>query len=169
MSIHCYSQHTEKFNNITSNLKPSDSLTVDLKFSNGKQKEIGKIYEYEFNDYVYSFYYGKQIEYYRDGSLAYENEYNDYGILLSCKWYVGSNNLLRESETLKIDSNAKNVKEFFEKEKHLTITTKEKIYRYDNKKCEYYLKKEGLRINGKKTGLWKIYEKDGSTKKEEMY
>lgn len=169
LSLKCYSQHSEKFISLTSILKPSDSITVDLKFSNGNQKEIAKIYEYELGDYVYSYYYGKRIEYYRDGSIAYEYEYNDYGILLSCKWFDGHNNLWRESQTLKIDSDAKNSKEFLQKEKHLTITINEKIYRYDNDKCEYYMKKEGLRINGKKTGVWKTYNPDGTIKKEDLF
>ena len=169
LSLQCYSQHSEKFINLTSNLKPSDTITVDSKFNNGNQKEVGKLYEYEFGDYVYSYYVGKRIEYYRDGSLAYEYEYNDFGIQLSCKWYDGHDNLWRESQTLKIDSEAIDAREFFEKEKHLTITVKEKIFRYDNEKCEYYMKKEGQRVNGKKVGVWKTYNTNGSIKKEDTY
>ncbi len=169
MSLQCLSQETEKFISLTSNLKPSDTITIDLKFGNGKQKETGKIFEYDFEDYIYSFYCGKRTEYYRDGTIAYVYKYNDFGILISCKWYDGFDNLWRESQTLKIDSDAINLKEFFEKEKHLTITVKEKIYRYDKVKCEYYTKKEGQSINGKKVGVWKTYNIDGNIKKEDVY
>ena len=169
LSLQCFSQHSAKFSTITSNLKPLNILIVDLKFSNGNQKEIGKIYEYEFENYIYSCYVGKHIEYYRDGSIACESEYNDFGVVLSYKWYYGDGNLWLESQTLKIDSNAIDLKEFFEKEKHLTVTIKEKHFRFDSVKCDYYLKKEGQKINGKKFGVWKIYKTDGSIKKESLY
>ncbi|MEM5566230.1 hypothetical protein WNY78_14005 [Psychroserpens sp. AS72] len=169
LSLQCYSQHSERLINLTSNLKPSDTIHIDLKYSNGNQKEIGTVYEYEFGDYIYSYYSGKRIEYYRDGSIAVEHKYDDFGILLSCKYYYGDGNLWFETQTLKIDSNAIDLKSFFEKEKHLTITVKDSDFRYDNVKCDYYLKKEGQRINGKKVGIWKTYNTDGSIKKVSSY
>jgi antitoxin component YwqK of YwqJK toxin-antitoxin module len=169
LSQDIYSQHSDTFVKLTKNIIPTDSLTINKKFKNGNQKEIGKIYEYEIEGYIYSNYAGKQIGYYRNGSIAYEYEYDDFGCLLSCKSYDGQNNLWNESLTIKIDSNATGTNDFFEDDNHLTIIMDEKVYRYDNEKCDYYLKKQGQRINGKKNGVWKTFYVDGTVKKKDLY
>lgn len=169
LSLNCYSQHSEEFVKLTSNLKPLEIIKVDLKYSNGNQKEIGTIYEYEFDGYIYSNFSGKHIQYYKDGSIAVECDYDDFGILLSSKYYYGDGNLWFSSKTLIIDTKSANLKDFFKKSTELTVTENEKNFRYDSKTCEYYLKKSGNRINGKKTGVWITYFENGEVKKEKSY
>jgi len=169
LSLQCFSQHSEEFVKLTSNLKPLDTIKVDLKYGNGNQKEIGILYEYEFDGYIYSNFFGKHIQYYRDGSIAVECDYDDFGILLSSKYYYGDGNLWVSSQTLTIDTVSRNLHDIFQKSSHIIVTEIEQNYRFDSKTCEYYLKKTGNRINGKKTGVWKTFNVDGSVKKESLY
>lgn len=169
LSLKCYSQHSEKFKTLSSNIKPIDTLAVNLKFNNGKQREIAKLYTYVIGNNSYNFYSGKRITYYKNGTIAYESEYDDFGNILNYKWYDGENNLWYESETIKIDTEAIDIDYFLEYDDHLTVTITEKIYRFDKVTCEYYLKKEGQRINGKKNGIWRTFHPDGNIKKEKKY
>jgi len=165
-SLNCYSQQSSEYIALIKDLKPRKTKTIDLKFSNGNQKEIGFSNEFEFGDYIYSYYTGKRTQYYRKGTIVYEYEYDDFGVLLSCRWYDGFDNLLRETLTLEIDSKAKNLKEFLDSDKHLTIKTIERIYRWSTDLNKYYVKKEGKKINGKKVGIWKTYSDNGNLIKE---
>lgn len=169
LSLNCYPKYSEEFVKLTSNLKPIDPIKVDLKYSNGNQKETGTVYEYEFDGYIYSNFFGKHIQYYKDGSIAVECDYDDFGILLSSKHYYGDGNLWFSSKTLTIDTKSANLKDFFQKSSHLIVTENEKNFRFDSKTCEYYLKKSGNRINGKKTGVWITYAENGVVKKEKVY
>ena len=105
-------QHTLEFEKIASKIKPLETEVVDIKFNNGNQKEKGTNIIYEFGDYEYIYSTGKRIKYYKRGQIMTESEFDLYGNILTCKLYDGNGDLLRESKTLKIDTKAKNIKEF---------------------------------------------------------
>ena len=134
ISLSCYSQHTERFNNLVKDLKSSDTEKVAIKYGNGNQKKTGTLIIYDYGKYTYSFYTGKVLDYYKKGTLVYEYIYDDYGIALNSKWFDSFDNVLRESVTLKIDTKAKNIEEFLTERNHLLITIHQKVYRFDKKK-----------------------------------
>jgi hypothetical protein len=169
ISFNGYAQHTERFKNLVKDLKPSSTEKVDIKYGNEVQKKTGTLHVYNHGGYTYSFYTGKVLDYYRKGTLVYEYIYDDYGISLSSKWFDSFDNVLRESKTLTIDTKAKNIEEFLNERNHLLITIHQKIYRFDTEKGEFYVKKEGQKLNGEKIGVWKTYFENGSLKKEKNY
>jgi protein associated with RNAse G/E len=68
-----YCQHSEKFIELTQNLKPIDSIVKIKKFRNGKIKEIYKSLVYEYGEYNYEILSGKQQLFHKTGQLFLSN------------------------------------------------------------------------------------------------
>lgn len=159
------SQHTKRFEKIVLDQSPSNTEIVDVKFKNHKQKKIGRQSIYELDKYVYTFRIGKWTEYYKSGQILIEANYDNFGNAIVWKMYDGKGNLLRESKTIEIDSDAKDFAQFLDDKKTLAILTYEKNYKYTYKACKWFLASEGKMLNYKKIGEWKKYYDDGKVKK----
>ena len=162
-------QHTLEFEKIASKIKSTGTEVVDIKFKNGNQKEKGTDIIYGFGDYEYVYSTGKRIEYYKNGQIMIDSEYDLYGNILTYKLYDGVGNLLLESKTLKIDTKAKTIEAFLHLNKYFEILTYEKKYKYSSALCKWYLFSEGQMLNYKKIGKWIKYSNNGEIKKESKH
>ncbi|WP_040282131.1 hypothetical protein [Psychroserpens damuponensis] len=161
-----FAQHTENFNTIASQIKPYTTELVDLKFKNGNQKEKGILNVFQIDNYQYTFPTGVFKEYYKSGELFTEANFDAFGNALYWKCYDKDGTLVIDSKTIKIDTNAQNLKQLLDLGKFIEVVTYEKEFRYSYKLCKWYLFSEGQRLNNKKTGNWKKYHDNGALKKE---
>lgn len=163
-SINLFAQHTEKFLNLSKQIKFIDSVKIETKFGNGKLKEVKTIIKYEYDGYHFEFKTGLNSFYFKDGRRYREVKYDLFGNILNDKSFNINGNLYVETNTIEIDTDTKSVIDFLRWKMKTKITSYEKEYTnnsYDN----LWLYKEGMRVNGNKTGIWKEYCKD-SLKKE---
>ncbi|EDM43192.1 hypothetical protein SCB49_11974 [unidentified eubacterium SCB49] len=149
-------------------ISPVDSSKVIKKYKNGQLREAGKEYVFETEDYLYTSLVGENLSYFKSGALSRKTIFDDLGIQLSDIYYDEDGQILQENLTQKLDTSVKTAEEFFD-DTNFDITTYAKFYSFSVKFCRYYLKKEGACFNYKKTGVWKIYNPDGSLKKEKSY
>lgn len=162
-------QQSDRVNEIVNELKEVGSKPDTIFYKNGKIWWKSTLTTYEYNSETFTLYTGEQIQYYKNGNIANESIYDKYGNLLSWYGYDRDGNKMIESVTTEIDSNAENLIQFFESEKHITFKREVKYYKCSYKLGNYYLHKEGQTINGKKSGIWKIYNENGNLKKEKQY
>ncbi|GGG58700.1 hypothetical protein [Bizionia arctica] len=162
-------QHTIRFKKIVKDLKQIESKPDTIYYGNGQIWWKSTITTYEFNSEMYSIHTGIQTQYYKNGKIASEVVLDNYGIVLSWNAFDTDGNKTSESITTEIDSNAKNLTDFFESDKHLDLKRKVKYYKCSYKLGVCYLFKEGQTINGKNTGLWKTHTEYGALKKEKTY
>lgn len=164
-----YSQHTDRFISFTSSIKPIDSIEVNLKFRNGNPKKNGVIIIYESGDYHYEMYTGKLTEYYKSGDIKSIDEFDNIGNLISSQLYDFEGTLYCDMNTLKIDTEAKSIDEFFSTEEHLSILIHAKKYRLSLFPGKWFLLEEGNTLNGERIDKWKRYNKDGTIKEVTDY
>ncbi|MGJ8593341.1 MAG: hypothetical protein ACSHXF_12380 [Aquaticitalea sp.] len=162
-------QHTNRFNKLVDELKEIESKPDTIFYDNGKIWWISTITTYAYNSENYSTHKGKQTQYYKNGQIASEVLLGKYGNILSWNSYDRDGNKTSESVTTEIDSNAKNLTDFFENDKHISFKRNVKYYKCSYKLQICYLFKEGQTVNGKKIGLWKTYTENGELKREKTY
>ncbi len=109
------------------------------------------------------------IHYYKSGQIASESFLDKYGNILSWNAFDRNGNKTRESVTTEIDSDAKNINEFFDSPADIKFKRYNRLYKCSGKLGNCYLYKEGQRVNGKKSGLWTTYFANGEIKKEKEY
>lgn len=162
-------QHSDRFKKIVGQLEEIESKPDTTFYGNGKIWWISTITTYKYNSKNYSTHSGKQTQYYKNGQIASEVLLGKYGNVIFWNSYDRKGNKTYECITTEIDSNANNLTEFFESDQHISFKRIEKYYQcsYQLKVC--YLFKEGQTVNGKKVGLWKIYNEYGELKKEKNY
>ena len=165
-----YSQHSERFIELTQKLKPIDSIIKVKKFRNGKTKKVSKFLVYEYQEYTYEVVSGKQQSFDKKGRLFYEAFFDNFGNLIYHKQFNKSNQLYRIIETTKIDLKSEatiyDILNFGEK---ILIETYEKQYNSSEKNGNLKLWLEGKWLNGKKIGKWKIYNLCDQTFKIKEY
>lgn len=162
-------QHTDRFKKLVNELEKIESKPDTIFYENGKIWWTSTITSYKYNSETYSTYSGKQTQYYKNGKIASELLLGNFGNILSWESFDREGNKTSESITIELDSNAKNLFEFFKNDEHLTFKRKIKKYKCSNKLGIYYLFKEGQTLNGKKNGLWKTYRENGELKKQKTY
>jgi antitoxin component YwqK of YwqJK toxin-antitoxin module len=162
-------QQSDRVIEIVKDLKKVESKPDTIFYGNGKIWWKSTLTTYEYNSETFSLYSGEQIQYYKNGKIANESIYDMYANLLSWNGYDRDGNKTIESVTTEIDSNAENLIEFFESEKHITFKREVKYYKCSRKLKICYLYKEGQTKNGKKSGTWKFYKENGEIKKEKRY
>ncbi len=163
-----FSQQSQRYLEFMNSISPVDSSLVIKKYKKGEIKETGKEYVFETEDFFYTSFVGENLSYFKSGALSRKTTFDDLGIQLSNIYYTEDGQILQENLTQKLDTSAKTAEDFFDNT-ILDITTYSKCYSYSFKLCKYYLKKEGAYFNYKKSGVWKIYNPDGSLKKEKSY
>jgi len=161
-----FSQHTQKFKEITKNLIAIDSSENQYYYTDGAIKKTAKSRVYKTPSYSYSKDFGKVLTYYKSGELKSEQELDNYGNELSVVFYNQNGTTWWKSETLEIDSKLEDATNFFMVTDHIKIVKKLKEYKFGKEIGTMYLKEEGKVSNGKKFGVWKIYDEYGRIKEE---
>ena len=157
-SLSLYSQQSEKYLELTKNLKPIDSIIKIKKYRNGKTKKISKFLVYENGEYNYDLMSGKQQIFNKKGELFFEQLYDSFGTLLYQKQFNEFGEIYKLIETNRIDIKKNiSVKELFTTNKNIIIESFEKEFNNTEKGEKLKLWKAGKRLNGKKIGEWKIY------------
>jgi hypothetical protein len=160
------SQQTEKYLFYAKKIKPIKSDKITEKYKNEKIKSSYTLTTFNFKGNEYDFYSGKFIEYKKNGKKSYERTMDLFGSLLNSVTYLCCGMIVK-SETIDLDTTAKSLEEFLFGRKSTPIITLEKEF-YINDKKELILWKKGIMVNGKKSGIWEIYE-DGKIKKKKKY
>jgi len=162
-------QQTELYKNFTSRIKPLETKKVERRYRNGKIKEVYYLTTYEHKGLEYYLYTGKYYSYFRNGIKSEEREHDMFGVPLFTKWYYWNGDLSLKNKTTEIDTKANSIKEFLESDKHLTRRLYSEIFiPLNGEKDKPILIKEGEKVNGKRTGIWKFYRK-GKLTKEKVY
>jgi antitoxin component YwqK of YwqJK toxin-antitoxin module len=165
----CNAQFSEYYLELTKSLKPVDTTDFVEKYKNGNLKTKGKYLVYNSEQYSTELAFGEFITYYKNGNIMEKTFYDSFGYEMKYKFYDVDGELIYERETILLDTSAKNINEFFFTKKHILFTDFVKEYNYSMKLCKQYLQKEGKLYKGKKIGTWKIYNPDGTLKKEKSY
>ncbi|WP_281847079.1 hypothetical protein [Olleya namhaensis] len=122
-------QHSERLEEILSELKEVDSKADTIHYGNGKAWWISTLTTYEYNTEKYSTYSGKQVQFYKNEQIASETLMDKYGNILSWKGFDRLGNKTIESLTTEIDSDASDLNEFFDSEKHISFKRHVKLYK----------------------------------------
>ena len=168
---HALAQYSKKYIAFTKNLKPIDSSTVVKKYKNGNIRNTYKGLIYLINDYEYTVPYGKEQMFRKDGALVYERHFDRYGSELLIQYFNKSGKIYFTAETESIDIKSNSIKEFFNSHKNQVSIILEKEYFIveENGEEKAVLWRMGKRRNGKKIGVWKIYNACGKLRKEKKY
>ncbi len=156
-----FSQYSKEFLKVVSNIKPYDSIKVIEKFKNGKlKKEYIKTF-YIVGKSKYWRYSGKFSEYYKNGNTATNQTFDKFGFLLNYEFFNKKGILISEIKTKVIDTDNKNVLDFFNNKMKHNIISDYKEYYYDKK--YNFLYREGQKHNNDKIGIWRTYNNCGDT------
>lgn len=166
-----YSQHTERYKALVNTIKAKDTSSYTYYYKNDSIKETGKQIAYERPEYTYHKKFGEVKTYYPTGQLKSIETYDGYGNILDAHFYNLDGTTWWKSKTLEIDSELTTVETYFTHETP-TIITKE-LWEYTlGKKERYgeiYLRAVGKVKNGKKTGVWTVYDELGKVEEQVDY
>ncbi|MBP1841724.1 hypothetical protein [Formosa algae] len=165
----CHSQHSERFLELVNDLEEISCKTDTTYYKNGNINWIICWTTYIYNSEEYSTGTGRMIHYYKNGQIASESYLGKYGNTLSWNGFDRNGNKTIESVTTEIDSDAKNLNEFFDSPAETKFKRYNRLYKCSGKLGNCYLYKEGKRVNGKKNGIWTTYYANGEIKKEKEY
>ncbi|MEL6812963.1 MAG: hypothetical protein AAFP76_16685 [Bacteroidota bacterium] len=163
-----FSQYSERYKELTSGIQPIDSLPIDETYRNGRKKAEGLIYVYRIGDDYFEVPVGVVKEYNRGGTLDNITEFDAFGNTLQYTSY-GECGICFDAETLELQTNAQNISDFLADARYVTTTYYVKQYEYTDIPCSKYLEREGKQVDMKKVGPWKLYNPDGSLKKEKNF
>ncbi len=159
LSVSCFSQHTKSYLDFANDFIFLDSSKVETKWKNGTVKELKNIVVIEHNNRRYECLTGEFFQFNRKGIKRTKSLFDKYGNYLHYSFFDIDGNIIQENSTIKID---------FNKEADLVeITIHEK--EYIKTKNDFYLYKEGNKLNGKKIGKWFTYDCQGNIVKEKKY
>jgi len=133
-----FSQHTERFKELTKDVKKDMTKMDTLYFGNGNIEYTIEIVGYVHNGEEVKTQTGKTVLYYKSGIVAREDLQDDFGNWLTSKYYNRSGVLTEEWITTEIDTRAKNLDEFFKSVYHIDFKRIIKHYRFSKKTNELY-------------------------------
>lgn len=146
-----YSQETENYKSLASQIKPISNETFVEFYKNGKIKREGTRTTYYFiNGDEYGVYSGTYTEYLKNGKKLAERINNMFGSPLSSKTYINGN-LFSETKTIELDTNSKTVDSFLKDNKNVSIKYEYIEYIIENN--EPVIRKKGIKVNDKKSGI----------------
>ena len=119
-------------------------------------KEVFSKCKYEFGDFEYEYFCGKNKMYRKNGSLFIDSKYNKFGALLNYKLINEKNQIYKSNKVIILDNISKNTEEFLNKYKNSKIKILEKNFA-TCKNDSLILIEEGYRLNRRKIGVWKTY------------
>ena len=149
-------QQTKKYLHFSNMIEPIQSKRVTEKYKNGNTKRIYNLTTFIFDGDEYEFYSGKYIEYKKNGKKRLERTMDLFGCLLTATEYLYFGTVITY-KTVELDTTAENLEDFlFGKKSAIVILEEEEFY--TNEEKELVLFKKGIRVNGKKSGVWEIYD-----------
>tara|TARA_R100000541_G_scaffold37258_1_gene45192 strand:+ start:100 stop:615 length:516 start_codon:yes stop_codon:yes gene_type:complete len=137
-----YSQHTQRFIELTKVLKKTESKTDTIFYRNGKPHFVNVRSTYEFDGGIAKNYTGKSNVYYRNGNIARETIQDDFGNYLNVKLFDKKGNLIQERITTEIDNRAENIDDYLEFKKFGDFKKTINYYKYSRKTKKWYKYKE---------------------------
>jgi hypothetical protein len=165
-----FSQYSKEFNDFSEKLTAIDTVYFAKKYKVEGQKETGTYLNYENEDYIYQFAFGKWKYFYRQNVIMKDFDYDNFGHALNWKVYYFEGDLLEKSEIISIGTTAKNLSEFLNiNHRFCQVLTFEKNYKYSKKMKKSYLFAEGQKLNNKKIGKWIKYHENGELKSEKTH
>ncbi|MGB3452439.1 MAG: hypothetical protein WBA59_01275 [Moheibacter sp.] len=164
----CFSQHTDTFQNIATELI-NPQKTNEIKYFNGgtQPKEITNYYVYQIDGRSYKVKTGENKSYYKNGQILFDSKYDDYGNLLICRKLDDKGRIIDEFEAYKIDISKEATPLDILTSIKTTIFYHQKYFKTKNGK--QYLQKEGNKINNKREGTWKTYDDSGKIIETKVY
>jgi len=166
--LQCYSQHTEAFLNIASELNTSQSTQETKYFSGTKQlKEVTNYLIYDINGRKYKVKAGENILYYKNGQVLFDMKYDNFGNLLFCKKFDKNGKIIDELTALEIDIPEESIAEDILTSVKTIVSYNQKYYNTKNGK--HYLFKEENKINNKRKGIWKTFDVNGNNIKSKTF
>ncbi len=168
-SYSLHAQHTERFMTLTQDIKPSKKSKVKTRYKDGTIKEEGRLAKYKMPEYTYYRKVGTYTTYYKNGAKKSITEYDAYGNILSTTFYNKDGSTWWKSKTLEIDSTLDDPAHFFATNDHYVVTKWDKELKFGPNIGKMYIKTEGKIINGKKVGVWKVYDEEGRLEEEINY
>ncbi|WP_339714571.1 hypothetical protein [uncultured Kriegella sp.] len=133
ITINCYSQHTERFNELVKTIKKDSVKQDSLFFKNGDIEFLAEKSFYTFNEEAVMTYSGETKTYYASGIVARHDMQDDFGHWIWSKYYNRKGILTKEWITTEIDTRAKNIEEFFKSRFHIDFKRTIKHYKYSKK------------------------------------
>lgn len=141
LSISCYSQHTERFQNLAKSIE-LDSVLRDTVYSrNGSIKSLYEQSFYTFDDIIVSTFTGESKVYHSNGNVARHDMQDPFGNWLWSKYYNKNGVLTKEWITTEIDTRAKSIEQFFSSHEHIDFKRTIKHYRISKMSDQLYTHK----------------------------
>ncbi|MDC8003707.1 hypothetical protein POV27_06570 [Aureisphaera galaxeae] len=164
-----FSQHTPHFLERTQSIQPSDTSLVQRHYKNGVIKEEGKNLAYKMPEYTYFRKYGLYKTYYKDGILKSEVTYDRFGNPLTSIFYNRDGTTWWKSKTLEIDLAIEDPSLYFLTRTPVSVTKWDKELKYGQGIAAMFIKTEGKLVDGRKVGVWKVYDELGRLEGEVNY
>ena len=166
-----YSQQTERYKALVSTIKAKDTLSYVCHFSNDSIKETGKYVVYPRPEYTYDKKFGEIKTYYNTGQIKSVENYDGFGNSLNAQFYNLDGTTWWKSKTIEIDSELTSNEDYFRNENPVIVTKELWEYKLGEKERygEIYLRAVGKVKNGKKIGVWVIYDEMGQVEEKEHY
>src|SRR5699024_2216644 len=152
-----YSQQSDNYKRLISNLKPIDSLQV-IKQNKDKIKGQGLSVYYQCQDKYYSFYKGEYIQYYNNGNISQINIYDKIGTLLYAKKNNRKGYIQSELIATKISSKTNKLCDLLDEYDNLIIHLTANYYKYSKALDSVYIYKTVYLKEGKKIKTEKFDE-----------
>ena len=168
-AIILHAQHTEKYLELTKNIKPIDSFKATIFHKNKHINHSVKSYIYNINNDKKSCYFGERTYYTTGGDIIRTLQFDDFGNVLKEVLFDKKGRITKEILALEIDFKSEIKKESkinFELE---TTVHSEKTYKYSRALKAMFLAKEGKLLDNKRHGKWLFYKENGEVTKEKIY
>lgn len=159
-------QHTERFLALTKPIKAKKSVEFENHFTDGGIKNVGTSLTYKMSRNTYYKTTGTYRTYYKTGELKSESELDRFGNVLHAIYYNTDGSTWWKSNTISIDSDLLNYRDYFRSTDHLSITNEIKEYKFSEELDGMYLKAEGITVDGAKQGTWRFYDPLGRLEEE---
>tara|TARA_R110002074_G_C12230072_1_gene638169 strand:+ start:93 stop:653 length:561 start_codon:yes stop_codon:yes gene_type:complete len=158
-----YTQHTDRFLELTKVLKKVDSKTDTLFYGNGKIYYVSTITTYEYDGGIAENYTGLSTIFYRNGNISSTTQQDDYGNYLLIKIFDKKGNLIEERITTKIDNRAKNITEYLNDISYGDYEKTVNYYKYSKNNGSWYKYKVVYLklVNSKGVEIRNIFDENG--------
>ena len=138
ITFNCFSQHTERFQELIKTVERDSVVKDTIFFKNGNIEFIGEKSFYTSNDIIVETYSGESKIYYANGIIARNDMQDRFGHWLWSKYYNRRGVLTKEWIITKIDTRAKSLKDFFVSRNHIDSEKTIRHFRNSKKTNELY-------------------------------
>ena len=164
-----FAQHTERYLDLTKDLKPVDSSKIYILHKNRNIHYAINAYIYEINKERFISDFGEKIYYRENETIKRKTKFDDFGNVLLDVEFDKKGGIIRELKALKIDFKPELDKALNTIFEHEMTLHSEKIYKYSRTLKTMFLFKEGKLLDDKRHGKWIFYKENGEVAKEKIY